>query len=105
MILLTMPQSHTIRVGPQGRLVIPASLRRRMGIEPGDELVALAEEGRLILATRRALLAEIQAEFAAKVPAQVDLAAELLTERREAARGEEDEMSREESSASPHRRW
>jgi AbrB family looped-hinge helix DNA binding protein len=87
-----------IRVGAQGRLVIPASLRRLMGIQAGDELIPLVEEGRLVLATRDALLADIQAEFAAKVPPQVSLSDELLAERREEARREDEKTRREEAS-------
>jgi AbrB family looped-hinge helix DNA binding protein len=86
-----------IRVGPQGRLVIPASLRRLMGIHTGDELIPLVEEGRLILATREALLADLQAEFAARVPPQVSLSQELLAERREEARREEEQARPEEA--------
>lgn len=35
---------------PQGPLVIPAPLRRTLGFEPGDTLIAPLEEGRLDLA-------------------------------------------------------
>lgn len=87
-----------IRVGAQGRLVIPASLRRLMGIQAGDELIPLVEEGRLVLATRDALLADIRAEFAAKAPPNVSLSEELLAERRGEARREDEEMRREEAS-------
>ncbi len=34
-----------VTVGPQGRLVVPAPLRRRLGIEAGDVLVARAKGG------------------------------------------------------------
>lgn len=91
-----------IRVGPQGRLVIPASLRRLMGIKSGDELIPLVEDGRPILATRAALLAEIRAEFAARCP-NVSLADDLGAGRREAARREEEEMGTQET-AVPHAR-
>jgi len=86
-----------IRVGAQGRLVIPASLRRLMGIHAGDELIPVVEEGRLILATREALLADLQAEFAAKVPPDVSLSEELLAERREEAQREDGETERQEA--------
>ena len=92
-----MPDHPSIRIGPQGRLVIPASLRRLMGIKPGDELIPLVEEGRLVLATRAALLADIGAEFAARVPAQISLSQELMAERRQEARREEAETRANES--------
>ncbi len=86
-----------IRVGAQGRLVISGSLRRLMGIQAGDELIPLVEEGRLVLATRDALLADIRAEYAARAPPHVNLTEELLAERREDARHEDGEMRREEA--------
>jgi len=39
-----------VRVGKRAQIVIPASLRRRMGVKDGDLLDAqLDEEGRLVL--------------------------------------------------------
>ncbi|MHB1499601.1 MAG: AbrB/MazE/SpoVT family DNA-binding domain-containing protein [Candidatus Dormibacteria bacterium] len=38
-----------VRLGPQGRLVIPAAIRRALGLETGARLLARAEEGRLVL--------------------------------------------------------
>jgi AbrB family looped-hinge helix DNA binding protein len=38
-----------IQLGSQGRLVIPASLRRSLGFESGDSLIAGMEDGRLVL--------------------------------------------------------
>ncbi len=74
-------------VGPQGRLVVPAQLRRDLGISPGDVLVASAHGEQLILEPRRAVLARIRNRLAA-VPADVSLVAELLAERRAEAIGE-----------------
>jgi len=47
-----MPKHITqteIHLGPQGRLVIPAPLRRFLGFESGDSLIARMENGRLVL--------------------------------------------------------
>lgn len=38
-----------VQLDPQGRLVIPAQLRRSLGFESGDSLIARTEDGRLIL--------------------------------------------------------
>ena len=38
-----------VRLGPQGRLVIPAAIRRALGLETGARLLARTEEGRLVL--------------------------------------------------------
>ena len=59
-----------VRVDRQGRVVIPLSLRRALSIEPDQPLMA-----------------RVKARFA-KVPRKVDLAGELIAERREEARRE-----------------
>jgi AbrB family looped-hinge helix DNA binding protein len=41
-----LSQSVEVHLGRQGRLVIPAALRRSLGFEEGDTLVAREEEGR-----------------------------------------------------------
>jgi AbrB family looped-hinge helix DNA binding protein len=73
-----------VTIGPQGRLVVPAALRRRLGIEPGDVLVARADGDRLVLESRNAILARLRSRFA-PVPPDVSLVDELLAERREEA--------------------
>jgi AbrB family looped-hinge helix DNA binding protein len=73
-----------VTIGPQGRLVIPASLRRRLGIEPGEVLIARAEEDRLVLERRKAILARLR-ERLRVVPADVSLVDELIAERRKEA--------------------
>lgn len=76
-----------VTVGPQGRLVVPAPLRRHLGIEPGDVLVARAEEDRLVLERRGAILARVRTRYAA-IPEDVSLVDELIAQRREEARRE-----------------
>jgi len=75
------PASTKVPVGPQGRLVIPSGIRRQLGIAPGDVLVALVEDQRLVLEKREAVLQRLRRRFA-HVPAGVSLADELIAERR-----------------------
>src|SRR5262249_44635870 len=79
-----------IRVGPQGRLVIPASMRRALGLQTGEVLVARVEEDRLVLERPRGALARLQRTFQAAVPEGVSLADELVADRRAEARREEE---------------
>ena len=80
----------SVRVGPQGRLVIPAEIRRRLGLGTGDTLLLRVQEESLVLETREAVLARVKAAFD-DVPRDVSLVDELLAERRaEAAREEEE---------------
>jgi AbrB family looped-hinge helix DNA binding protein len=44
-----LPQPVAVSLGRQGRLVIPAALRRSLGFEEGDRLMAREEAGRLVL--------------------------------------------------------
>jgi len=74
--------SIEVTIGPQGRIVVPAPLRRHLGFQPGEVLVARAEQGRLVLERREAVFARLRDRFAL-VPADVDLAAELIGHRRE----------------------
>lgn len=79
-------EQRNVRVGPQGRLVIPAGMRDRLGIERGDELVARLEEGRLVLEKRENVLRRVRRRYANV--ASESLADELIAERREEARRE-----------------
>lgn len=67
--------------------MIPAELREALGFEAGLVLVARAEDGRLVLERREDVLRRLRARFGS-VPRDVDLAGELLAERREEARRE-----------------
>jgi AbrB family looped-hinge helix DNA binding protein len=53
-------QTFDVTVGSQGRLVVPAPLRRRLGIEPGDVLVARAQDNCLVLERRDAILTRLR---------------------------------------------
>jgi len=74
-----------VRVGPQGRIVIPAALREELGVGPGQELVARVEDGRLVLERREDVVRRLKARFS-HVPAGRVLSEELIFERREEAR-------------------
>jgi AbrB family looped-hinge helix DNA binding protein len=81
-----MPQHTDVRMGPQGRVVIPARLRQALSLDPGDVLIAHVDGDRLVLERRSAVLDRLRAAFAA-VPRGVSLVDELAADRRrEAAR-------------------
>ncbi len=70
-----------LRVGEQGRMVIPSELRKELGIEVGTELIARVEGDHLVLETRKAVLARLKNLFAT-VPSDVSLVDELIAQRR-----------------------
>ena len=52
---------QSIRMGEGGRLVIPAVLRKEMGVGPGDALVARYQDGELRLFRQKEALTKLQA--------------------------------------------
>ena len=77
-------QAVELSVGKQGRIVIPAYLRKQLALKPGSQLLAWVEDGRLVMETK-AQLWNLVHKACNKVPKDVDLAQELINERREAA--------------------
>ena len=76
----------TVEMKPDGRVLVPAALRREFGATAGEPLVAHVEEGRLVLERRADVLRRAQERFAT-LDATVSLVDELLEDRRtEAAR-------------------
>lgn len=76
-----------VSLGRQGRLVIPAPLRRSLGLEEGDRLVARQDGNRLVLEKPEQIKQRLKARFA-QVPAERRLVEELLAERRQESRRE-----------------
>jgi AbrB family looped-hinge helix DNA binding protein len=80
-------ERHT-RINENGRVVIPASFRRALGIKPGEIVVLRLEKDELRITTLRQRLAKAQQLVRAHVPPSTSLADELIAERREAERRE-----------------
>jgi len=79
--------SVKVRLGPEGRVVIPAAMREALGLKEGDVLFARLEGGEIKLLTPRAAMRRAQAIVRSFVPEGVSLAEELIVDRRrEAAR-------------------
>lgn len=70
-----------VSLGRQGRLVIPAQLRRSLGFEEGDRLVVRQEADRLVLEKPEQIKQRLKARFA-RVPVERRLVEELIAERR-----------------------
>lgn len=73
--------SEEVRVGPQGRVVIPARLRRSLGINVGDRLIARTDGERLVMERPETIRSRVFDRFQA-IPPGVSLAQELIDERR-----------------------
>ena len=53
--------AHSVRIGAKGRVVLPAALRAQTRVAEGDELIASADGGRIILETSDAIKARLRA--------------------------------------------
>ena len=74
-----MSDTSVVSVGPKGRVVIPAGIRRELGIEEGSELVALVEGRAVVLVPRSEIKSRLRSFFTGVEASMRD---ELLTERR-----------------------
>jgi AbrB family looped-hinge helix DNA binding protein len=83
------------KLAPNGRIVIPAEIRRALGFEPGETLVMDVQDGALRIETFRQRIKRIQDEFAKLIPPGVSLVDELLADRREEVRREREELERQ----------
>ncbi len=71
-----------LKVGPGGRVVIPAEMRAVLDVAEGDTLVAVMDGSELKLSTIKSGLALAQAMVRKFVPAGRSLSEELLADRR-----------------------
>jgi AbrB family looped-hinge helix DNA binding protein len=76
------------RVNENGRLVIPASFRKALGINAGDEVVLRLEDDELRITTMKRRIQRAQRRVRKHVKPGTSLVDELIAERREAARNE-----------------
>jgi AbrB family looped-hinge helix DNA binding protein len=71
-----------------GRVVIPALFRTALGIEAGDELVMQLDDKALLITTMKHRIERAQNRVRSYVKDGTLLSAELIAERREAAKRE-----------------
>jgi AbrB family looped-hinge helix DNA binding protein len=74
----------TIVIGRQGRIVIPADVRRELGLAAGDRLHLHLADGRLVLERQSDAVAALR-RIGAVIPQTRSLVDELLAERRATA--------------------
>ncbi len=79
-------KEKTARIGPNGRIVIPAPFRRILGLEVGDELVVVLEGGGLRLMTPEQAVLRAQELVARYVRKGRRLSRELLADRKKEVR-------------------
>lgn len=92
---VTEPLFASSKINQNGRIVIPASIRRQMGLKNGETVVMEMEDGVLRIESYPARIRRIQREFAKYAKPGILASDELIAERREEARREEEEFERQ----------
>jgi len=83
-----MAEEARVRVSQNGRVVIPASFRRALGINVGDEVLLRIRDDELRITTQQRRIERAQRRARHYLKPGTSLVDELLAERREAAKDE-----------------
>ena len=88
--------TYTTRLEKSGRILIPAAVRRQLGLSAGSQvLVKVEESGTLQVTSRAQALAKVREEIRKYIPAGQDLAGELIRDRRAETERENEEDPRQ----------
>jgi AbrB family looped-hinge helix DNA binding protein len=80
-----MSDRYDVTVGPEGRVLIPAEVRRAVGLEPGTSVVVHVDGEHVVLIPRAAIKRRLRQMFAGVDGSMAD---ELMAERRAEAAGD-----------------
>jgi len=83
-----MAEEARVRVSQNGRVIIPASFRRTLGIKVGDEVLLLIRDDELRITTQQRRIQRAPRRARRYLRPGTSLVDELLAERREAAKDE-----------------
>ncbi len=80
--------AETVVLGESGRIVLPASIRKKYGLKPGDRLTIIDSERGIRLLNMKMALEDIRASIIAQRGSLKGILDEFLQERHEEARRE-----------------
>ena len=84
-------ETYTVPLGERGRFVLPAPVRKRLKLNPGDRLILMVDKaGDMRLASLDRQIDKWRGMFADREPRRI-ASEELIAERREEARREDEE--------------
>jgi len=81
-------QEIRLRLSENGRVVIPAHIRKELGVEAGGEILLERQKNGYRLTTRRQRIKEAKEALRRYIKPGVSMVDELIAERREAAKNE-----------------
>ena len=82
-----MEPAH-LTVAPNGRLIIPASMRAKLGCQKGGNLLARLVDNTIVLEPIDAAVQRAQALVRQYIPTPIGVVDELIAERHQAAKNE-----------------
>jgi AbrB family looped-hinge helix DNA binding protein len=85
-----MSEEIRLRINENGRVVIPASVRKALGVEAGDEIILEREDKEFRITTQQRRIERARCRARRYVEPGTSLVEELLAERRQAAKDEDE---------------
>jgi AbrB family looped-hinge helix DNA binding protein len=76
---------ETVTLGESGRIVLPAAIRKELGLKVGDRLTVSSDRGSIRILSRRMALANIRAGIIKQRGSLDGILDEFLVEKREEA--------------------
>ncbi|HTW62426.1 MAG TPA: AbrB/MazE/SpoVT family DNA-binding domain-containing protein [Terracidiphilus sp.] len=80
--------TDTVILGESGRIVLPVAIRKEFGLEAGERLTVIADEGEIRIFSRKMILDRVRARILEKRGTLKGILEEFLEERHEQARRE-----------------
>ncbi|HEX4757505.1 MAG TPA: AbrB/MazE/SpoVT family DNA-binding domain-containing protein [Terracidiphilus sp.] len=79
------------KLNDNGRIVIPAGIRKEMFLNPGDTVIMTLQDGVLKIESQQARVRQVQRSLNSLIPAGRQLSSELIEYRRDEAHNEVEE--------------
>ena len=80
--------TETVVLGESGRIVLPAAIRKELGLKTGERLAIVSGDGEIRIFSRRMILDRVRARILKKRGSLKGILDEFLEERHEQARRE-----------------
>jgi AbrB family looped-hinge helix DNA binding protein len=78
-------RTETVVLGESGRIVLPAAIRKELGLKAGDRLTVTSDDGAIRILSRQMALDSIRADIIRQRGSLKGILDEFLAERREEA--------------------